>query len=148
MARPSKYKPEMIEQGRKLCEAGALDRDLAQVFGISLTTLYEWKQRYPEFAESIRLSKDTADDAVELALFRKATGYSFDSEKVFQFEGAPVRVAIVEHVPPSDTAMIFWLKNRRPDQWRDKTETDLNVKGDLASIVAERRARVTNGNEG
>ena len=55
-------------------------------------------------------------------MFHKAVGYSFDSEKVFQFQGEVVRAKTREHVPPDTTAMIFWLKNRRPHDWREKMD--------------------------
>lgn len=135
MARPSKYKPEFARQAIKLCELGATDRDIAEFFEVNESTLNRWKQTYPEFCESLKVGKDPADDRVEQSLYRKATGYSFDAEKIFQYNGEPVRVAYVEHVPPSDTACIFWLKNRRPEQWRDKPERE--GEGDVGELLAE-----------
>jgi transposase-like protein len=135
MARPSKYKPEFARQAIKLCELGATDRDIAEFFEVNESTLNRWKQAYPEFCESLKVGKDPADDRVEQSLYRKATGYSFDAEKIFQYNGEPVRVAYVEHVPPSDTACIFWLKNRRPEQWRDKPERE--GEGDVGELLAE-----------
>lgn len=124
MARPTSYKPQYIEQARKLAEFGATDREVASFFGVSERTLNTWKHVHPEFLQSLKVGKDAADDRVEMSLYRKATGYSFDSEKVFQYEGAIVRADIVEHVPPSDTAAIFWLKNRRSQEWRDRKEIE------------------------
>jgi hypothetical protein len=145
--RPTSYKAEYVEQAKKLAELGATDREMADFFKVTETTLNRWKLAHPEFCASIKVGKEPADDRVEQSLYRKATGYSFAAEKIFQYEGAPVRVDYVEHVPPSDTAMIFWLKNRRPDQWRDKTEQDVNVKGDLAAIIAEARQRAIDGKQ-
>lgn len=145
--RPTSYKPEYVEQACKLAELGATDREMADFFKVTETTFNRWKLAHPEFCASIKVGKEPADDRVEQSLYRKATGYSFAAEKIFQYEGVPVRVDYVEHVPPSDTAMIFWLKNRRPDQWRDKTEQDVNLKGDLAEIIAARRAKVAGGDE-
>lgn len=146
--RSTSYQDDFPARAKVLAERGALDRDIAQALGIGLSTFYEYRHKHPEFLDALKVGKDVADDAVEAALFRKATGYSFDSEKVFQFEGEPVRVDIVEHVPPSDTAAIFWLKNRRGDKWRDKQEVEHNVGGALADIIAERRAAVAKMNEG
>ena len=52
---------------------------------------------------------------IALRLFSRATGYPYETEKVFQQRGKVVRATITEHVPPDTTACIFWLKNRRPD---------------------------------
>jgi hypothetical protein len=55
------------------------------------------------------------------------TGYSYDAVKIFQVEGRPLIVPYVEHVPPDPTAMIFWLKNRRKDRWRDFKATEIST---------------------
>lgn len=133
--RPTKYKPEFVKQAAKLCALGATDRDVADFFEVSEATLNRWKQSHPDFCESLKIGKGPADDRVEQSLYRKATGYSFDAEKIFQYEGTPVRVSYVEHIPPSDTACIFWLKNRRPEQWRDKPEGD--SKDDLMALLGQ-----------
>ena len=120
--RPSAYKKEYAKQAAKLCALGATDRDVADFFEVSEATVNRWKIAHHDFCESLKVGKEPADDKVEQSLYRKATGYSFDAVKIFQFNGAPVVVNYVEHVPPSDTACIFWLKNRRPEKWRDKPE--------------------------
>lgn len=120
--RPSTYKPEYVKQAAKLCALGATDRDVADFFEVTETTINRWKLAYPDFCASLKVGKEPADDKVEQSLYRKATGYTFDAVKIFQFNGVPVVVDYVEHVPPSDTACIFWLKNRRPEKWRDKPD--------------------------
>jgi hypothetical protein len=146
--RPTKYDEAFIERAHALAESGATDREIAQALGIDDATLYRWKNVYREFCEAIRVGKDRADDRVEMALYRKATGYSFDAEKIFQNSGQIVRTSYVEHVPPSDTAAIFWLKNRRGDQWRDKHDVEHGLTADLAAIISQRRAKVTELNSG
>lgn len=133
--RPSAYKPEYAKQAMKLCALGATDRDIADFFEISEATLYRWKLAHPAFCEALKVGKEPADDRVEQSLYRKATGYSFDTVKIFQFNGTPVVVDYVEHVPPSDTACIFWLKNRRPERWRDKPEGEGS--SDLVEALAK-----------
>jgi hypothetical protein len=145
VARPTTYKAEFIERAHKLADNGATDRDIAQALGCAESTLYEWKHIYPEFAEAIKIGKDRADDRVEMALYRKATGYSFDAEKIFQNSGEIIRAPYVEHVPPSDTAAIFWLKNRRKDDWR---ETWHGLTADLAALIALRRSKVAGMDNG
>lgn len=127
--RPSKYKPEFAEQARKLCELGATDFEVANFFEVSDRTIYRWQAQYDEFCQALKAGKATADERVERSLYHKAVGYTFESEKVFQFQGQIVRASTTEHVPPSDTAAIFWLKNRKPGEWRDKQEH--SVSGDL-----------------
>lgn len=118
--RPSKYNPDFVRQGRRLCLLGANDADIAAFFEIDVATLYRWKLAHDEFREALKLSKAEADEAVESSLYRRALGYSQDATKIFQYEGVPVVVPYVENVAPDTTAMIFWLKNRQPDKWRNE----------------------------
>ena len=118
------YKPELADTARELCERGATVRDLAEFFGVSERTIYRWQISHPAFGQALKLGRFDADERVERSLYHKATGYSFESEKVFQYEGQIMRTPTLEHVPPDTTAAIFWLKNRRPDDWRDKTEVE------------------------
>lgn len=120
--RPTDYKPEYVEQARKLCELGATDVELADFFDVSIRTIANWQAAHSEFLQALKAGKDVADNRVERSLYHKAVGYTFESEKIFQFQGEIVRTQTREHVPPSDTAMIFWLKNRRKDDWRDRQE--------------------------
>ena len=133
VGRPSKFKPEYVEQARKLTQLGATDREVAEFFNVSEQTLNTWKHVHPEFLVSLKLGKETADRRVEQSLYRRAVGYSYDAEKIFTYEGQPVRVPYVEHVPPDTTACIFWLKNRRRDLWRDRV--------DVAGLIGQLRMR-------
>lgn len=123
--RPKKFKPEYVEQAEKLCSLGATDIEIADFFKVDVRTLYRWKASNPEFCQALKSGKAEADDRVERSLYARATGYSFDAVKIMQYEGAPVVVPYREHAPPDTTAAIFWLKNRRPDQWRDKSTQEL-----------------------
>lgn len=122
--RPSKYKPEYVREGEKLCRLGATDAQIADFFGVTESTLYLWKVTYAEFSEALKRGKAELDSQVEQSLFRRAMGYSHQSEKVFQFQGQVIRAETVEHYPPDPTSMIFWLKNRQPEKWRDRPEAD------------------------
>lgn len=123
--RPTEYKAEFVAQARKLAELGATDREVADFFEVSEATVYRWQHTHPDFCEALKVGKETADDRVEKSLYRRATGYTFDSVKIFQYEGVPVVEPFEEHVPPDVTACIFWLKNRRRAQWRDKVDHEL-----------------------
>ncbi|MCB1470819.1 MAG: helix-turn-helix domain-containing protein [Rhizobiaceae bacterium] len=128
MARPSKYKPEFAEQARKLCLLGATNTDLADFFNVSINTIDNWAAAHEAFLGALKVGKEEADNRVERSLYQRAVGYTFESEKVFCQQGAVVRAAIREHVPPDTTAQIFWLKNRRKDEWRDKQEHGITDK--------------------
>lgn len=136
--RPSSYKPEYVVQAEKLCRLGATDVEVADFFGVERTTLWRWAQAHPDFCNALKVGKEASDERVERSLFAKATGYTYDTVKVFQYEGDPVIVPYREHVPPDTTACIFWLKNRRPDLWRDKIQQELTGKdGEAVKLVME-----------
>jgi hypothetical protein len=118
--KPSTYDERYAGIAQRLCaRSGATDLDLADYFQVDVSTIRQWRIKYPEFDRAMKLGKEVPDDRVEASLYQRAVGYTFDSEKIFLHEGVPVRVATREYIPPDVTAQIFWLKNRRPEQWRD-----------------------------
>jgi hypothetical protein len=143
----STYSETFPDLVRAYAEQGATDREIAEMLEVSERTLYRWKHAHPGLAEALTVGKDVADRRVEQSLYRKATGYSYDAVKIMQYEGKPVIVPYVEHIAPDTTAMIFWLKNRRPDLWREKSEVDVNMGEDLAARLAAARARVREHND-
>jgi Homeodomain-like domain len=128
--RPSKYEPQFAEQAKKLCELGATDADIAAFFGVSDRTIYRWQAAFPEFCQALKAGKAPADERVERSLYHRAVGYSHDAVKIMMPAGfdEPVYAHYREHVPPDTVAAIFWLKNRRPDLWRDRHDMDLGNK--------------------
>ncbi|MBL8968259.1 MAG: hypothetical protein JNG85_14730 [Spirochaetaceae bacterium] len=129
--RPTKYDPAIHPAlGEAWAAAGKTDKQIAEKLGIAESTLNLWKIEHPAFSESLTRGKAGPDEQVESSLFARATGYSFDTEKLLVVSdgkdlGSHVeRHPIVEHCPPDVTACIFWLKNRRPDRWRDKQEIE------------------------
>ncbi len=102
-----------------LYESGKTDDQVARIVGVSVRTINNWKGSNPEFLHALKSAKEIADDLVEASLFSRATGYTHIEEKIFLYEGYPVRVKTKKHYPPDVTAGIFWLKNRQPDRWRD-----------------------------
>jgi hypothetical protein len=126
--RPTKYQEEFPAQAAKLCKLGATDRELADFFQVTESTLNLWKIKYPEFSESLKLGKDEADKRVEHSLFHRATGYSHPDVHVSNFQGAVTLTPIIKHYPPDSTACIFWLKNRKPEEWRDRIDIEANVR--------------------
>jgi len=126
MAR-TRYRQEFSEQALKLCRLGATDKELADIFGVSAQTLNAWKKAHPDFLESLKAGKAIADAEVADKLFRRATGYEHKAVKIVADAktGAEHQVEYIERYPPDTTACIFWLKNRRPDLWRDKVQQEV-----------------------
>ena len=120
--RPSKYKPEYPEQAAKLCMLGATDAQLADFFSVAVSTISLWKVQHPEFSEAIKVPKAQADQCVEQSLYRRAMGYEHDETDIRTVGTKLVKTPIRKHYPPDTTAAIFWLKNRDPENWRDRVE--------------------------
>jgi len=118
--RPSSYKPEYNEQAFKLCLLGAKDEEIAKFFGVAESTLNNWKIDHPEFLESLKEGKVLADSNVGQRLYERAMGYSHEEEVIKVIAGEVVKVQTTKHYPPDTTAAIFWLKNRRKEDWRDQ----------------------------
>ena len=121
IGRPSKFRPEFARQAEALTRLGAIDKDLADYFRVSITTIGQWQTTVPEFLAAISTGKEAFDDRAERSLALRAVGYTYDSEKIFYNSEIDkvVRVPIRVHVPPEVTAIRLWLINRRPDDWRD-----------------------------
>lgn len=132
-----KFRVGFTAQAAKLAALGAIDRDVADFFGVCETTLYRWKHAHPAFAEAMQVGKAAADARVEQSLYRRALGYSHDAVKIVVIAGQIHRVDYVEHYPPDTRAAIFWLKNRKPGEWRDTQEVEHS--GALALARIERR---------
>jgi hypothetical protein len=119
MGRPSSYSEGLALRIFELAKAGKTDAEIAGAIGISVATLANWKNRYPDFLDALKDAKEVADQLVEASLFRRAMGYSHSAVKFFCDKGKIVSQPYVEHYAPDTVACIFWLKNRRPDLWRD-----------------------------
>nr|DAH51095.1 MAG TPA: terminase small subunit [Caudoviricetes sp.] len=104
--------PENKTRIRGWCLDGLIDKQIYKNMGISRTTFYKWKSENSEFADLLKRGKEIADCEVENALFKSATGFIGPDDKYY---------------PPNTTAQIFWLKNRKKDDWKDKREQDVSV---------------------
>lgn len=135
--RPTAYKVEFAAQAQKLAALGATDIEVADFFDVDVRTVYRWKHDHPEFCQSLNVGKDKADERVINSLYQKAVGYEQDAVKIFMPANAdaPVYADYREKIAPDTTAAIFWLKNRRPAEWRDKQEIDQNVKGEMVHEI-------------
>lgn len=129
LGRPTLFRDEFVEQAAKLCALGATDDEIAGFFGIHRATLYRWKLDRPDFCDAIKNAKEIADERVERSLYQKATGYNVTEQqavkvKVDQYKEEVEVVDVEKHIAADTTAAIFWLKNRRSANWRDKQEVE------------------------
>lgn len=122
--RPSKYREEFVSQAKKLVQLGATDAELADFFEVAISTIYLWKVVHQEFSDALKLGKDVADRRVEEALYHRAMGYSHEDTDIRVVDGCVVETPIIKRYAPDTTAAIFWLKNRKPDEWRDKRDVE------------------------
>lgn len=144
--RPSSFKQEYCDQAEKLCKFGVTDQELADFFGVHVSTIHRWKGEFPQFCDAIKAGKEVSDDRVERSLYARANGYEHDEVDIRVVGGEIVQTGIRKFYPPDTTAAIFWLKNRRPKEWRDKTEVEhtLNFVAELSAL----NARVDRSTEG
>jgi len=124
--RPTDYREAYAEGAKKLARLGATDAEVADFFNVSVATIYRWKNVHAEFCEALKVGKEEADARVERALYHRAIGYEQEEVKIFMPAGAaePVYAPYTAKIAPDTTAAIFWLKNRRPDEWRDKRDVE------------------------
>ncbi len=134
--RQSTWKAEYPAKVEELCRLGATDLEIATHFRVNVSTFSKWKNDYPQLSEALKSGKALADERVERSLYNRAVGYSYNAVKIFMPAGAkkPVVVPYVEHVPPDVTAQIFWLKNRRKDEWRDVHRHEFGKAGEFDKL--------------
>jgi hypothetical protein len=135
--RPTSFKAEFSRQAEKLTELGATDQEIADFFEVDTRTVYRWKHEHAEFCQALKTGKEVADERVERSLYQRAIGYEQDEVKIFMpaNAAAPVYAPFRAKIAPDVTAAIFWLKNRRKDQWREKQEVEHSGEGLGLNIV-------------
>lgn len=126
--RPTDYKSTYNKLAYNYCLLGATDVELADFFEVCEDTIYEWKNKFPQFSESIKKGKAQADAVIASKLFHRAKGYQHPDVDIKMYEGQIIATKLTKHYPPDTTAAIFWLKNRQPQKWRDKSEIDTTTK--------------------
>ena len=101
---------------------GLTDEEISERLGVSKATLNNYKIKYPLFLDSLKKGKDIADGKVVESLYKRACGYSHPDVNISNYQGKVTITPIIKHYPPDPLSMIFWLKNRQPQKWRDKTD--------------------------
>lgn len=142
-----KYQEWLTEEGLLQLESwardGLTDEQIASNIGITRKTLAEWKTKYSDICDTLKRGKAVVDIQVENALLKRALGYSYDEvtrERVLDYDPSTGQVVgshmeitktVKKEVQGDTTAQIFWLKNRRPEQWKDKR--DVSVEGEIST---------------
>lgn len=147
MAAQLKYDSKFAKIAKVLCMRGGTDDDIAEAFEVTTRTVHRWKKKYPEFESALAEGKEYADAEVELSLYKRAKGIkkkTVVSRKIVDVDKdgniKPIKKEIVEteeDIIPDVGACCFWLKNRRPDIWRDKQEIGLYEIEDMEAIEAD-----------
>jgi len=141
----AKFTDDRKRQLKILAKKGFTDKEMVEVVGICEATLTVWKNKYPDFFADLKDWKAVADEKVVISLYDSACGYSHPETKAqwvetdIQVDGEWKRVGrweyahYTKHHPPNPTSIIFWAKNRMPDDWRDRK--DHNVDGNMDFTV-------------
>ena len=127
---------------------GLTDEQIAANVGISVRTLYRWKQQYCQICHALKKGKDTADREIENALFKRAKGYDFTETRIKKKDGVVVEETVItKHIPGDTTAQIFWLKNRKPEYWGGGFRFTEENDDDVHFYLPDNGRDKTDGNE-
>ena len=137
---------------------GLTDEQIAHNMGIAYSTLRVWKEKYSAISAALKKGKEVVDIQVENALLKRALGYSYNEvvrERVRDDDTGDYKLEITKtikkEVVPDTTAQIFWLKNRKPIEWRDRKETEisggLNVNNPFAELTTEELRKLARSSE-
>lgn len=123
---------------------GLTDEQIANNIGISRSTLFEWRKKNQNISNALKKGKEVVDIEVENALLKRALGYTITlKEQKVDKDGCIHDLVKDVHIPGDVTAQIFWLKNRRKQQWRDKVEVETNT--DELNKVKELLTKISDG---
>ena len=147
-----KYVKWLTPEGLLKIEGWAKDgltmEQIAECMGISRSTLNEWANKYSDISDTLKKNKEIADRKVENSLYERALGGTRKVLKAFKVketyydeqgrkcEKEHIETAIEEvYIPGDTTAQIFWLKNRKPEVWKDKQIVEAEVGKKLEDLI-------------
>lgn len=155
-----KYEQWLTEEGLLQLEAwarnGLTDEQIAANIGISRSTLNEWKNRFSDISDTLKRGKEIVDIQVKNALLKRALGYTYkETTREAQFNPQTeqyemvVTKEVTKEVVPDTTAQIFWLKNRKPEEWRDKKDVEHSgsVNNPFAALSTEQLLKLAGDDE-
>lgn len=150
--RPTKYNPEFHPKlAESLAANGLVNDQIAEKLEIDRATLYRWIDKYPEFCDALKNGKKNIDELVEESLFKSAIGYEVEETEIIARKDGddtrPIRIKKKKkHIQPNPTAQIFWLKNRKPEEWRDKKDVHITEDAGEGIMAAfEKRKKLLEG---
>lgn len=127
-----KYQEWLTKEGLLKIEGwardGLTDEQIAHNMGVAYSTLKVWKEKYSAISAALKRGKEVVDREVENALLKRALGYTYNevTQEADELGDLSVTKVVTKQVSPDVTAQIFWLKNRKPAEWRDRKETELS----------------------
>ena len=148
VGRRGKYEDWLTEDGLLKVQGWARDglsnEQIAHNMGVSAKTLCEWQNRFGEFRNALKKGKEVVDREVENALLKRALGYEYDevtqepvTDKDTGITEMRVTKRVTKQIVPDVTAQIFWLKNRKPNEFRDKRDVDLSGHVELPVVLRD-----------
>lgn len=164
--RKSKYDTHVLPRLEDIghwAREGLIEEEMCKRLGIAMSTFQAYKNQYPELMDTLKKGKEYVDYMVEDSLLKRALGYEYE-EKTYETMKVPeIQIVddeeiqtyrieevltknVVKQVAPDVTAIIFWLKNRQPDKWRDKQNIEhsgqVNKTVDLTGLSIEELRRL------
>ncbi len=137
------YHCDMLPIVRKMAKAGMTELEIADSLDVAPITFKQWQSKYPRLLNALELGRKQSIKRVTRALYHRSVGYSYDAERVFNDKGNIVKTVQREHVAPDVNAIKFYLSNKDPENWQDRS--NLDVSGNLnviASTVSAARTRL------
>lgn len=138
--RPTKYSAAHVLAVEMMATLGMTDAQMADRFKVAPSTFYKWRLDHPEFAQAIEWGKEQSDDRVVCALLQRALGYEHADTYFSSYRGEIISQEYIKHYPPDVMAIMYWLNNRKPNEWKHKQHiqhgSDDNIKK-LAEEIAK-----------
>lgn len=127
---------------------GLSNEQIANNMGVSSSAFYSWKADHTEILEAIKKGKEVIDYEVENALLKRALGYDYTETHTNAYGE---EMTVTKHVKPDPTSMIFWLKNRKPNEWLEKQNINhtgnINHGIDFSEVTTDELRRIAQSNE-
>lgn len=143
VGRKTKYKTKFDDSAYKLCLLGAIDKEIADFFDVCERTLNYWKKEHESFKIALQNGKIIADTEIAQRLYKRAYGYEYfeETEEMAPDTCSPTGFAVrykkrvKKEMPPDTGACMAWLKNRRPENWRETKAVELNMNQKLEDFL-------------
>jgi hypothetical protein len=122
--RPTQYRVAYERMAFWMARCGLTNKQIADEFEVAERTLYNWTEKHPKFLQALKQGREEPDRQVEQSLFQRAIGYEYVETDITVDADGTKTTTKHKQKAPDVTAQIFWLKNRKPDDWRDKHEIE------------------------